>query len=61
MKFSMASFSTTCSGYECVRDTSVRELGDGGFYIANQQAQKIHKAIAAGHLDTLNIAEELRN
>lgn len=54
-------FSEACSPHESVTGMSLRELGDGGLYVANQEAERIYRAIASGRLEDLDLAAELKN
>lgn len=51
---------TACGIVEPVRDVIVRELGDAGYYMAQQHAERIYEAIASGNIESLNIATDLR-
>jgi hypothetical protein len=57
---SCGEFFTACGIQEPIRDAIVRELGDGGYYIADQQSARIYEAIASGNVESLNIAADLR-
>jgi hypothetical protein len=47
-------------GRESVQETLILELGDGGFYIAQQKAEEIYAAIESGRIQDLDIVSDLQ-
>jgi hypothetical protein len=47
-------------GRVSVQETLILELGDGGFYIAQQRAEQIYEAIESGKIEDLDIVSDLR-
>ena len=57
---SCGEFFTACGIREHARDVIIRQLGDPGYYAANEQAERIRDAIASGNIESLDIAADLR-